>query len=172
MILIKFTGNALFAFEDSIPASCVVRNEINGWRKTNDVVLTGGSTQPRGLPYQPRQFPPGRWLVTKVVDCDESSVYWPVFIGTAAWQYLPIWSLGPNGGYYQQLETTFTARGYGIHYPRYEKQKGVLVKSNTTLGCIGTQTSDDALILGEAIREAMGMRQSVYIEVPPWEEWV
>ena len=166
---INFTGRAILAFGRSIPATCVVRNELNGWRKPNQVVRTIGQTIPNDKPYQPRPFPPGEWEITRVVDMGDDTEYWPEFIDTAAIQIVREWVL-KNDEYFAPAMRWITGRGYGIHHARHTKD-GELVKSNTTLGCINIADPDDAEWLGGQIREALGMRQKVFVHVPKWSEW-
>lgn len=170
---IQFTGRELLAFGKCIPADCVVRNELNGWRKADQVVVTMGQTVPHGLPYQPRPMPPGVHDITRVTDCAEDgpeAAYWPVFIDTSAVQRVRVWDIDEEGNYYGPLYKWVTGRGYGIHHARYLKD-GQMVPSNTTLGCINIASPDDAEWLADEIRCAVGVRKHVYINVPPWKKW-
>ena len=172
-MLIQFTGKELLAFGRKLPATCVVRNELNGWRKNNQVVITMGQTVPHGLPYYPRQFPPGEWEITRVADCakdGEDAEYWPVWMDTNATQLVRIWELDEEGNYYGPLYKWVPGHGYGIHHARYSKD-GEMVDSNTTIGCINILDPENARWLGDEIREAVGMRQRMHINVPPWKEW-
>lgn len=169
-MILQFTGTKILAFGRAIPASCVVRNEENHWRKDDQVVVTMGQTVPHGLPYQPRQFPPGEWEITRVADCakdGEEAAYWPVFMDTDATQMVRIWELDDEQHYYGPLYRWVPGKGYGIHHARYSKA-GQMVASNTTLGCINIASSDDARWLGDKVREATGR---VYIDIPPWNKW-
>ena len=168
---IQFTGKELLAFGRVIPATCIVRNAKNELRKNNQVVITRGQTVPHGLPYQPKRFPPGQHEITRVVDMPEDSVYWRVFMDTDATQMVRIWELDDDGNYYGPLYKWVPGKGYGIHHARYHKG-GELVTSNTTLGCINILSPEDARWLGDEIREAVGMRQRMHINVPPWKEWL
>lgn len=168
-MLIQFTGSELLAFGRKLPATCVVRNELNGWRKRDQVVLTAGQTTPHGLAYQPRMFPPGEWEVTRVVDMSQDTEFWPVFIDTDANQMLRIWNI-EDGKYYGPAMKWVTGWGYGIHHARYSKL-GEYVPSNTTLGCINVLSPDDASWLGMEVRNAKDMKCRVDIKVPPWNEW-
>lgn len=170
-MLIQFTGSELLVLGKTISATCVVRNELNEWRKSNQVVYTGGQTNPNGLPYQPRQFPPGKHEITRIVDCGEDSVYWPVFLDTDAVQKVKVWKLDDKGEYLSPMIRYVQGKGYGIHHARYKKG-GELVPSNTTLGCINVKSPDDMEWLSEKIKEYFGLRQRVYIDIPPWKEWV
>ncbi len=167
---IQFTGRELLAFGRSLAASCIVRNELNKWRKSDQVVITLGQTTPHGLPYYPRQFPPGEHQITRVADCakdGDDAAYWPVFMDTDATQMVRIWSLDDDGNYYGPTYRWIRGWGYGIHHARYSKA-GQMVTSKTTLGCINILSSDDAQWLGQEVREATGR---VYIDIPPWNKW-
>ena len=164
---IQFTGRERLAFGRSLAATCVVRNELNKWRKSDQVVITLGQTTPHGLPYQPRQFPAGEWEITRVADMPKDSEFWPIFMDTDATQMVRIWSLDDDGNYYGPTYRWITGRGFGIHHARYPKA-GQMVKSNTTIGCINILSPDDAQWLGEQVREATGR---VYIDIPPWNKW-
>jgi len=172
-MILQFTGREILAFGRALPSTCVVRNEENHWRKSDEVVVTRGQTVPHGLPYQPRRFPPGEWEITAVVDCQKTgddAEYWPVWMDTNATQTVRIWDLDEEGNYYSPKFRWVTGKGYGIHHARYSKADQ-MVPSNTTLGCINIASSDDAQWLGDRIEEAVGMRQRVYIDVPPWNKW-
>ncbi len=169
MITIRFTGTELVAFDRHIPATCIVRSELNGWRKPEQIVRTLGQTYPHGLAYQPRQFPPGSHEITRVEDMGDETAYWPVYIDTDARQELKEWGVS-DGKYTAPTGTVFLGRGYGIHHARYQRSDE-MVASNTTLGCINVLAADDARWLGDEIRKAMGMRQKVYFDVPAWDEW-
>lgn len=169
MMLIQFTGKELLAFGRSLPATCVVRNEMNGWRKPDQVVYTKGQTTPHGVAYYPRRFPAGTWELIRVVDMPKNTEYWPVYIDTNATQTIRAWEV-EEGKYVRPKYQWIRGKGYGIHHARYKKGDD-MVKSNTTLGCINILSPDDALWLGKEVREAMGMRQRVFIKVPPWNKW-
>ena len=168
-MLIQFTGRELLAFGRASPATCIVRNELNGWRKRDQVVMTMGQTTPPGLAYYPRQFPPGEWEIVREVAMPQDSEYWPVWIDTAARQRLREWET-ERGEYYRPVMRWFEGRGYGIHHARYEKN-GEMVRSNTTLGCINIESPDDARRIGEEIRTAFDMKHQIYIQVPKWNAW-
>lgn len=168
--IIRFTGSRIVAWGREIDATCIVRNEVNGWRQPWQVVRTMGSTRPHGLAYQPRRFPAGTHEITRVLDASPESVYWPYFVDTDATQELHAWELDIQGMYVKPMSQTFTARGYGIHHARYHKNKR-LVPSNTTLGCINIIDPEDAEWFGEQIREALGHRLHVLLDVLRWESW-
>jgi len=170
MRTMHFTGTTLKAFGREIPATCVVRHEINGWRRPGQVVKTRGQTVPHGLAYYPRPFPPGAWEVTRVEDMGARSPFWPVFIDTNATQRLTVWDLDENGHYKSATNRQITGRGYAIHHARYRKGDE-LVPSNTTLGCINILDPTDASWLAEEICVAFGFKYSVWLHVPAWSEW-
>lgn len=168
-----FTGKALRAFGRVLVATCVVRNELNGWRGAAQVVRTGGSTLPHGLPYQPRQFPPGRHLITGVASypiVGEGAEFWPAFVSTDAVQELHEWALDEKKWYHRELARTFIGHGYGIHHARYQ-DGDEWVRSNTTLGCINITDPNDAEWLGEQVYASIGFRQELYLVVPDWSKW-
>ncbi len=168
---IWFTGKEIQGFGGVIPVTCIVRNELNGWRKPDQVLREAdGRISKDGTPYQPRPFPPGRWQITEVTWKSVDSLYWPVFIKTDAWQWLDYWSLDGDGHYDKPGRGRFRGYGYGIHHARVESGKR-LVTSNTTLGCQNVLSSDDARWLGEEVHMAMKAGRMVYIDVPPWKEW-
>lgn len=168
--LIKFTGSKLIAWGRELPATCIVRNEENGWREPWQVIYTMGSTTPHGLPYQPRPFPSGTWDITEVADMPLDSVYWPVWIDTEATQELTVWDLDDEEMYRKPTKRTIVGKGYGLHHARYKKGAR-LVPSNTTLGCINILQPEDAQWLGRRIRQAMGYKLHVMLEVPEWDQW-
>jgi hypothetical protein len=128
----------LTAFGRNIKISCVVRNDINGWRKSHEVV----KSIPEGLPIYPRQFPKGVWDVGKPLSRTDPYLA-PYFIPTNAYQYLPIWTLD-DGCYSEKTEKTTRDMGYGLHYST----------SNTTQGCIRIMKKGDLLWLVEKILES------------------
>ena len=165
---IQFTGQELLAFGRKLPATCVVRNELNHWRKADQIIITRGQTTPHGLAYYPRQFPPGEWEIIRVVDMGADTEYWPTWIDTAATQTLRVWDT-ERGEYYTPRMQWIVGRGYGIHHARYSKA-GKMVRSNTTTGCINILSPDDARWLGDEIRTT-SMSKRVFVRVPPWKEW-
>jgi hypothetical protein len=168
--LIRFTGKRLIAWGEELDATCIVRNEVNGWREPWQVVYTMGSTRPHHLPYQPRPFPPGTHDITDIADMPLDSVYWPTWIGTDATQELTEWELDDEDMYRRPKRYTIIGQGYGLHHARYKKGRQ-LKASTTTLGCINILSPDDAKWLGQQIREAMAYKLSVFLDVPEWEEW-
>jgi len=102
-------------------ASCLVRNEVNGWRKNDEIV----KTIPSGHPYQPRQFPVGVWRVGRPRPGNASTDTAPIFIPTTAWREVRVWRV-LDGQYHHPTDTQVIDEAYGLHW----------CESNTTLGCI------------------------------------
>lgn len=167
---LRFSGHDLTGFHRSIAATCEVRHELNHERQAHQVVRTFGSTHPHGLPYQPRPFPPGKWLLTNVAEMGYHTEYWPVWIGTTATQRLPVWELDVDGHYKAETGRMFDALGYGVHHARFRPGEQ-LVPSRTTLGCINILEPSEAQWLADEIREAWQYHVDVYIVVPPWDQW-
>ena len=159
---IVFDGDTLDGFGKKIRANSIVRNEVNEWRRPWEIVRTFGSTEPNGLAYQPRSFPKGIWEVTRVVMMADTTPYWPVYIDTDATQDLKVWEI-KDGFYHKATGQIVQGRGYGLHHARYQVS-GQWLNSGTTLGCVNIHEPDDAMWLGEKIKEAFGYRVHVYIE--------
>ena len=122
--------------ERSINCSCLVRNEVNGWRQNNQVVYS----LPDELPYQPRIFPVGRWEIGEPLECKDPYKA-PYFIPTNAFQMLPVWEI-KDGHYVKATDKMTRDDGYGLHCST----------SNTTLGCIKIINLDDLLQLIDEIK--------------------
>ena len=126
----------LTAFDNALEISCIVRNEVNGWRKPNEVV----NSMPDNKPVQPRTFPKGIWAVGKP-DPKNDEYMAPYFIPTDAWQYLPIWELDDKGNYKKTMTELTKDKGYGLHYST----------STSTHGCIKIRTATDLMWLVNTI---------------------
>ena len=113
--------------ERSIDCSCLVRNEVNGWRKDHQIV----NTIPDGKPYQPRIFPVGKWVIGKPLE-RRSEHTAPYFIPTDAHQLVWVWEI-KNGKYTCKTKELVEDEAYGLHFS----------SSNTTLGCIKIINLDD-----------------------------
>jgi len=134
-----------------IEVSNNVRNELNKLRKPDQVV----KTTPDGLPYYPRQFPVGLWVVDRPVPKDPSDDYlYPFFIPTLAKQMVDVWST-LNGKYAEKTGKQVMDYGYGIHYS----------ESNTTLGCLKVINKSDLVWLVGRINEELDHGNSVTMEV-------
>ncbi len=168
---IEFTGAAILAFGREIAAKCIVRNEENGWRGPAQVVRTFGNTTPHGLAYQPRPFPPGEWNITTAYAKADSAETWPWFVATDAWQNLELWDLDERGRYLKPTGQTIVGRDYGAHYARYRTLTGLLVPSNTTLGCLNILDLGDARWFGSTVRSHLGLGTALKLIVPEWDQW-
>ena len=113
--------------ERSIDCSCLVRNELNGWRRPKQIVYS----IPDKFPCQPRIFPAGKWTIYKPVK-RRAKYTAPFFIPTNAAQDLPIWKI-KGGRYVHETDKRVLDEGYGLHFS----------SSNTTLGCIKIINLDD-----------------------------
>ncbi len=162
---LHFTGKSIVAFGRMIPASSIVRV-----RESHEVLREkDGRISKYGTPYKPQQFPPGNWEITAVAEKPESSLYWPDFILTNAWQWLDYWSVDEQGHYLGPTGERFKGYGYGAHHARFPSG-GKLIPSRTTLGCMNT-SANDARWLASEIRIVMSLKRRVFIHVPRWEDW-
>lgn len=157
-----FNGETIEGFGRSVRATSIVRNELNAWRQSWEIIRTFGSTEPNGLPYQPRSYPKGLWEVTRVVMMGADTPYWPVYIDTDATQDVYVWEI-KDGGYHKRTGQVVTGRGYGMHHARY-KSKGEWVPSTTTLGCVNILDPDDAMWLSDQIKYCFTYKTHVYVE--------
>ena len=146
---LTFKGDHLLCeigdFERKLEASCIVRNEINGWRKLHkpsDVVKAMCEDPYHKPPVMPRVFPKGCWEVFTPLK-RRNPYLAPYFIPTSAEQYLDVWSLDPEGGYDKATGEKVLDLGYGLHYS----------SSNTTVGCIRLHYENDLLWLVNILSE-------------------
>ena len=147
--LVKMT-----AFGRDITVTNNVRNELNGLRRPNEIVYTEKQDGSKGLPYYPRQFPVGKWVVTSITPKPQTEPYlFPYFIGTSAHQLVPTWSV--KDGKYDKPAGQAEDYGYGIHTS----------SSSTTLGCIKVTKMDDLLWLVDQIRKVQATGAVVTLEV-------
>lgn len=120
-----------------IKCSCVVRNELNKWRRFDQIVYT----IPDNIPYMPRVFPSGEWIIKKPVErLDDYKK--PYFIPTNAWQMVDEWEI-KNGMYVKKTGKQIKDTDYGLHHST----------SGTTLGCIKIEIVDDVVFMVEKIME-------------------
>ena len=141
----KLTG-----FGKTINISCIVRNEVNGWRKKHEVI----KSIPSNKPIQPRQFPKGEWNILRPVTREDPYLA-PFFIPTDAFQFLPIWELDSNGHYSKPTDEMVKDKGYGLHTST----------SNTTQGCIKILKLDDLLWFVTNIINALDNKNTVSLLV-------
>lgn len=133
-------------------ASCIVRNELNGQRKPDQVVRSEEKDGTDGVPYMPRAFPVGRWFITAAIPKSDDYMA-PFFLATDAWQMVDEWSL--EGGKYGKPIGKVADYGYGLHNS----------KSGSTLGCIRIHGRKDLLDIVAACRASWAREESVVLEV-------
>lgn len=156
MLILRFihSENTLHVGSKIYKATCKVRNELNTWRKKDQVVKTYPLGNFERQPYYPRKFPTGLWRIKKPVWTDNSD-YAPVKIPTDAFRCVLLWDTDSNG-YVKQNGNHHTDAFYHLHYARY---------STTTLGCIRLDSDKDALEIAETIEYEMNNDVEVWIEV-------
>ena len=135
-------------FVKDIPASSIVRNELNRRRALHDkkqVVHAITYDRYNKPPIMPRPFPVGVWDIHAPVKVSPDDNEWldPYFIPTSAVQRLDIWRLDRADGYDMPTGAHVIDKGYGLHYS----------ESITTLGCIRIHNVNDLLWLVNVIGE-------------------
>ncbi len=159
-LIFKYGGDKIVIPKvGEFPASCVVRNEVNGWRELHEKTEVRWSIPFHNdeipMPYMPRPMPKGIWNIETPVKTS-MRVYAPYFIPTDAEQWVRIWELDENGGYdYGTKERQLDYR-YGIHYSEL---------SNTTLGCIRVGSYKDAERIAILITEQLDKGLPITLEV-------
>jgi hypothetical protein len=135
--------------------SCVVRNELNGWRKPHEVVyrISRENIQTDD-PVQPRVFPPGHWIV-KWIEPRTNEYQRPFYVQTDAYHALPIWELDETGRYKRETAVKKTDHSYGFHYSM----------SNTTLGCIKLLDMDELMIFVDQCWDEIKRGRQPIVEV-------
>ena len=133
------------------PASCKVRNEINGRRRKDEVQYTV-TKHPK--PYYPRQFPSGIFEITDVAYTPDPE-YAPVKIKTSATREVFTWDLNQGGDYWKPTGKTQIDTAYWLHY----------TDINTTLGCIRIGSAKDAMSLAHIIERTLEHGDKVLLEV-------
>ena len=131
--------------------TCDVRNELNGRRKENQVVLS----IPEHKPYYPRPFPKGTWKILGV-EYTTDPVFAPVKILTDAFRMVRIWELDENGHYKNKTEEITKDKCYWLHFSK---------DSKTTHGCIRLNSEADALKIAELIKTELKKTNSIELEV-------
>ena len=141
--------------------SCVVRNELNGWRpnpsKDPKKEVVYGITEKNiltDIPVMPRQFPIGKWQITGVEPRYQEDRK-PFVIITNAHQELDVWELGKNGGYKKNTNRSFNDWQYYIHCSIW----------NTTQGCVKAMDIDQLMRLITQIRVEFSRNVFPIIEV-------
>lgn len=148
--LIILNGNIEIA---RYPASCNVRNELNGKRKKNEVQHTVPlSGHPK--PYYPRAFPGGMFEITDI-EYTKDPEYAPQKIKTTATREVFTWDLDRNGDYWQPTGKTQIDSAYWLHH----------TKSKTTLGCIKITNFEDATHLANILEPVLEQGETIRLEV-------
>ncbi len=135
------------------PASCKVRNELNGRRKKNEVKYTYPIIG-KPKPYYPRQFPSGIFEITGIEYTNDAE-YAPVKIKTTATRKVFTWDLDRDGNYWKPTGQIQEDSCYWLHY----------TGSSTTLGCIRISDIHDALSLAHIIEPILENKDKIYLEV-------
>ncbi len=156
MFLLMFIHdeNKLYVDEKLYKATCKVRNELNGWRKKDQVVKTYPLGNFERQPYYPRKFPTGLWRIKPpiwTVDPD----YAPVKIPSSAVRNVILWNTDKNG-YIKSSGKHHIDTFYHLHYA---------ADSSTTLGCIRLNSENDAREIAEIIEYELKTGNECYIEV-------
>lgn len=145
MLLLRFfhDENLLFVGDKEYKATCPVRNELNGERRTG-LPKTFPADGSERKEYQPRKFPTGWWKVKPPIWTNESD-YAPVKIPTDATRRV----LTKDG-------TIQVDAFYHLHYAG---------NSLTTLGCIRLNSAEEAAEIAKTIEAEQKKGNEVWIEV-------
>lgn len=149
--LLNLKENTLKIDSFMFSISNLVRNELNGWRKKDQVIRS----IPHNKPVYPRQFPKGSWKIYGVQYTNDP-VFAPVKILTDAFQVLPVWTLDEDGNYGEKTIELTRDSAYWFHYSK---------NSKTTLGCIRENSPTDALKIAELIENELKIVDSIDLEV-------
>lgn len=154
MLILRFihSEDTLFVGEEKFKATCVVRNELNGWRKDNQIIETFPSSGER-KPYYPRKFPTGLWEVKTPIYTDDPD-FAPVKIPTSAVRKILTWDV--SSGRYRMVDGHQDDSFYHLHYAS---------NSNTTLGCIRLDSAEDAVDIANLVMYHLLRNTEVWIEV-------
>jgi hypothetical protein len=137
-----------------IQTTCVVRNELNGLRLTSEKPCrTEGPNGKDGVPYMPRPFPKGLWIITGILDKNDPYEA-PEFIATNAHQPVEEWE-EIDEHYGKKTGRVVEDYGYGFHNST----------SQTTLGCGRILEAKDRLDFVKAIQAAWQAGEEVFVEV-------
>jgi hypothetical protein len=154
MLLLRFyhNENTLEVGEKAYKATCLVRNELNGWRGSDEIVKTWPLNRIRS-PYYPRKFPTGLWEV-KRPEWTDNPEYYPVKIPTNAVRKVLTWST--ENGKYEAVKGTQDDSFYHLHYAS---------NSSTTLGCIRLDSAEDAVEIANTVIDSLNKSEDVWLEV-------
>ena len=139
-------------------ATCRVRNELNGQRKSNQVIYT---VNKKPKPYYPRQFPSGIHIITEIEWVKKGTKryaqFGPVIIKTDAIREIFTWDLDREGKYWKPTGKTQIDTGYYIHHTH---------KYSTTHGCIrGGNTESEMVHIARIIEPVLENDDNVWLEV-------
>ncbi len=140
------------------PASCNVRNELNGKRAKDQVIYT---VHKRPKPYYPRQFPSGIHRITGIEWVEKGTTryeeFGPVIIKTDATRLIFTWDLDRDGKYWKPTGKTQVDTGYYIHHTHTYL---------TTLGCIrGGNTESEIIHMARIIEPVLEHEDNIFLEV-------
>jgi len=140
------------------PASCKVRNELNGQRKKDQVIYT---VNKKPKPYYPRQFPSGIHKITEIEWVKKGTKryeqFGPVIIKTDATRQIFTWDIDREKNYRKPTGEIQIDTGYYIHHTH---------KYKTTYGCIrGGNTESEMISIAHIIKPELRHNDPVYIEV-------
>ncbi len=160
---IIFTWKALIVLNGMMeiaryPASSRVRNEINGQRKSDQVIYT---VNKKPKPYYPRPMPSGIHKITSIEWVEKGTKryeeFGPVIIKTDATREIFTWDLDREGNYWKPTGNTQIDTGYYIHHTH---------KYLTTLGCIrGGDLESEMISLARIIEPSLEYKDIIYLEV-------
>ncbi len=135
------------------PATCNVRNELNGKRPKDQIKYTlPQSGKPK--PYYPRQFPSGIFQITGI-EYTNDKTYAPVKIKTDATRKVFTWDLDTEGNYWKPTGRIQIDTCYWLHYTPYK----------TTLGCIRIDNIHDALSFAHILEPVLEHGDKILLEV-------
>jgi hypothetical protein len=154
MFYLRFSHgqNKLWVGEKEYRATCTVRNELNGWRKPDEVV-NSMPIHDTAMPYQPRPFPTGVWRV-RYPEYTFDPEFAPVKIPTSAKRRVFLWDI-EKGEYVAPNGETQEDNYYHLHYAG---------NSKTTLGCIRLDSAEDAVEIAKTLETELS-KGPVWIEV-------
>lgn len=134
-------------------ATCRVRNELNRWRKINQIAKTY-PLEGKRQPYYPRKFPTGIWEVKPPIWTDDVD-YAPVKIPTSAVRKVMVWDV--SGNQYSQMSGEVQDDAfYHLHFAK---------DSTTTLGCIRLDSVEDATEIAKLVEDYIKKKDKVWLEV-------
>lgn len=137
--------------DETFFVSCIVRNEVNGWRTPSQVIRS----IPDNKPVYPRPFPKGTWKIYGVEYTDDKE-YAPVKIKTDAFHMLPVWELDSEGNYNTKTKEYTRDEAYWLHYSE---------GSTTTLGCIRLDSPHDAIMFANIVERELKYVDYIKLEV-------